>query len=98
MAHTPGPWIMSYSNDGRHHIYAHGQIATVDSLWDANEQDANARLIALAPDMLALLTEVATVLPLYFDCLDDTSDTLARTPTRIVELQEALTALLARVK
>ncbi len=70
--HTPGPW--HYVGDGLTHrqfdIHSpgvhHQHICTVnnlsvDSLWkrDAQQAEANARLIAAAPDLLAALKTVA---------------------------------------
>lgn len=62
-AHTPGPWeadnnegysiwrIVGTRNDGRHSLLA-------EVIGDCAETDANARLIAAAPDMLAVLREI----------------------------------------
>ena len=59
--HTPGPWSASPSptSDGLYHVYkADGNFLTLE---DA-EHEANARLIAAAPDLLAAL-EAAVHLP-----------------------------------
>ena len=61
--HTPGPWIVKY-NDQHDHIFTqatpHKRIANVfGGVFGNNEADlehqANARLIAAAPDLLAAL-------------------------------------------
>jgi len=60
-AHTPGPWIYEYSpwiSQGRTEIPAfeiHGEEKVCDTNEDRpiEEQEANARLIAAAPDLLA---------------------------------------------
>ena len=58
-AHTPGPW--DYRDpDGK--VRANGEVVAtvwqwlVKDRWD--ERDANARLIAAAPDLLAALRQV----------------------------------------
>ena len=52
--HTPGPW--EYRNASR--IYADGvEIAQV-SVLSLKQMRANARLIAAAPEMLAMLIEI----------------------------------------
>lgn len=57
MAHTPGPWAFHapLPTQGIKHFIVHekfGDIAEV-YLWDATEaSEANARLIAAAPDLL----------------------------------------------
>lgn len=60
--HTPGPWeVRSYDKDhqrGLHGIFRVGsQLPIVEAVWGRNihESDANARLIAAAPELLDLL-------------------------------------------
>lgn len=57
--HTPGPWVLSPSYPYRTND-AHGQFVadTSYTLRAEEEQEANAHLIAAAPDMLAALIEV----------------------------------------
>ena len=67
--HTPGPWHMGtgngegciFSESGRTRLEQGGTtlypIATVVRGWDAAEDDANARLLAEAPALLALLIQ-----------------------------------------
>jgi len=66
--HTPGPWtIFNHYNDERERtnaIYSNGdgtKIASVEvwrGLMPEAESEANARLIAVAPELLALLQDV----------------------------------------
>ena len=68
--HTPGPWIIveyekreSPAASGAHGIFREGAITPlVESVWGATlaESDANARLIAAAPDLLAACSYVLT--------------------------------------
>lgn len=58
-AHTPGPWEVSCgsvygANDIRIALMDREELCTLPA-----ERDANARLIAAAPRMLAALTEIA---------------------------------------
>ena len=71
-AHTPGPWWVGLSglkNSGeRAVVYEDGRICTVDvqavwpkrDLWQSVclQRDANARLIAASPDLLAVAESV----------------------------------------
>jgi hypothetical protein len=56
--HTPGPWkcdlvsLKIWANDGN------AEIARTSSDVSISEEEANARLIASAPDLLAILNEV----------------------------------------
>ena len=50
-AHTPGPWEVGYSNNQAPVVTAgEHDIATVDT--SRGDSEANARLIAAAPDLL----------------------------------------------
>ena len=72
--HTPGPWWLGVSEHGRHFravdAKGHGELATVVWLMDDDdlycapspECEANARLIAAAPDLLEALIKVTTTL------------------------------------
>ena len=57
MSHTPGPWTVAprWKIQGRHYL-----VAEVDIRHDA--ADANARLIAAAPDMLTAVDMARAVL------------------------------------
>lgn len=86
--HTPGPWEMHYDHDGytvnkETHEYdgLSAYIARVfDDVGDPGEEEgeANARLIAAAPDMLAALVrlEKATT-------MDEVRDILAKARERL---------------
>ena len=74
--HTPGPWFavcrMVEVDDDHADIcstnpdlFGQGHLAP-----PIEEQQANARLIAAAPDMLAMLQEVADYLDCYADVVD----------------------------
>lgn len=83
--HTPGPWYIGkdFSDQGRH-IYAaqkvrhedgdewHPLIASTDDDERLIDWQANARLIAAAPDLLEALKEIAADYADRFD-LDDPS-------------------------
>ena len=65
--HTPGPWT-SYT--GTHSIWAEGQraicVMTGARKTADMERDANARLIAAAPDLLESLRELAELAVMQF--------------------------------
>jgi hypothetical protein len=74
--HTPGPWRVEWPFEGGALITAedgHGEIAQVKTRYsktnNIEEAHANARLIAAAPDLLALVRSYATTYPLdeYYD-------------------------------
>ena len=68
MGHTPGPWVVAgdsihdretkYESDGARTGDTACRIATTEIMARQGEQEANARLIAAAPDMLEALEEV----------------------------------------
>ena len=74
MAHTPGPWHCGQGNgegsifaeSGRMQMEATGTtlypICTIASGWKGDEDAANARLIAAAPELLERLETLALVL------------------------------------
>lgn len=60
--HTPGPWTLTVGCYPRDSVWdADGQREVCPMVWgnDAEEIDANARLIAAAPDLLAALENAA---------------------------------------
>ncbi|TIM16229.1 MAG: hypothetical protein E5Y67_03280 [Mesorhizobium sp.] len=79
--HTPGPWFVGAQNDGLYIIdgppspapydgpipreYGPNVIATPN--WGVAEYEANARLIAAAPEMLAALKTVLDDLMTFHD-------------------------------
>lgn len=68
--HTPGPWEIGRTNGGKVKIYAAGRGDDWSKWWIAQplsarpkERDANARLIAAAPDLLKALKDVLEYMP-----------------------------------
>lgn len=61
--HTPGEWRTSYTRDGKAILINKGRVAEVysDDI-DEDEAEANARLIAAAPDLLGALEAVKFIL------------------------------------
>ena len=64
--HTPGPWhtdvsfqLRVYDSEPSGPLYNCGLIATIAETANANEDRANARLIAAAPDLLEALRFLA---------------------------------------
>ena len=56
--HTPGPWLVGYAVRGAFQIEdEYGMVLCTRNYWDNNAEasEANARLIAAAPDLLAML-------------------------------------------
>jgi hypothetical protein len=65
--HTPGPWSLD-SDAGQVHIVAAGAaIARVMAMRSDGCGEANARLIAAAPDLLAELQNIANANPSSWD-------------------------------
>lgn len=73
MGHTPGPWVVggASGNEGeaREIVAASRTIAWSASTWDEDEgdvvteeDDANAHLIAAAPELLAVCREMAEII------------------------------------
>jgi len=58
MKHTPGPWIVMLSEDKPYAILPAGRHGTICQFSDVYmDQEANARLIAAAPDLLEACEE-----------------------------------------
>lgn len=58
--HTPGPWKIT-GHDGRNPMVQDANGGSICAVWDtgcAATQEANARLIAAAPDLLNMLQRV----------------------------------------
>lgn len=65
--HTPGPWFLAEKVQGKHtvtnlrrirserELMEHGAVCEVYGIADGSEADANARLIASAPELLGAL-------------------------------------------
>ena len=69
MNHTPGPWNLSKSGDGKSITIGEGQSSwgtRVGEVYrddiDSDEADANARLIAAAPEMLEALIDAYKII------------------------------------
>jgi hypothetical protein len=79
MKHTPGPWVIDDVSNARYDDYPRDVVtskgaflvARCSTIVDAKETEANARLIASAPDMYAALHAVAA---LYRDWKDHKED------------------------
>lgn len=78
MAHTPGPWEAKRLTDGDGEPYetlymAHIDIEGVCMVWAPvghSEQEANAKLIAAAPELLEALKEVVAISDRKHDAWD----------------------------
>ena len=62
--HTPGPWTQGTSNTGQSCVWLDGHTEPEDTMgpdntWIDCVTEANARLIAAAPEMYALLAMMA---------------------------------------
>ena len=71
--HTPGPWNYSGPCEitGRYSIFHNGPLAyCADTTAKPGDGEANARLIAAAPDLLAVLQEAVKVLDYAAFALD----------------------------
>lgn len=90
-AHTPGPWmVLPETNTGREGQFCilteNGPRLDIASTygWPDTPKEANARLIAAAPDMLTLLKEIAQTVTMHgkFDygtpLYDRTCDTITK--------------------
>jgi hypothetical protein len=69
--HTPGPWTDD-GHDGRDSLIIHsqwGEVARVGANGDTSQRDANARLIAAAPELLAALKRAEEELNRMQSCL-----------------------------
>lgn len=63
-AHTPGPWVHVENDDEydvKHGIGSDRTVATVRTGGDMQRVEANARLIAAAPELLEALKELVRV-------------------------------------
>jgi len=55
--HTPGPWVYYYEKIGNQHI-VWSDNSRIVSLSMNDDAESNARLIAAAPDLLAVLQDL----------------------------------------
>ena len=62
--HTPGPWTAAKDNNGRPYVLSDGTIRIADCWYlpigrrHGGEAEANAQLIAAAPDLLRALIDL----------------------------------------
>jgi hypothetical protein len=85
MSHTPAPWSYEKALGGHAHplcIFAHGDVIAKAYADGAPTAEANARLIAAAPELLQALRNAHTVLALLNQG-DVKQDPLAREALRI---------------
>ena len=94
MSHTPGPWRAYKDASLRHTIgTAAGRICDMwgrDPAFHSDEDAANARLIASAPDLLAALVEVTGDIEAYCD------DHNSARPTDVTVVLPKLRAAIAK--
>ena len=58
--HTPGPWTLEMTTGGKTHVgrFGDGHVLTVAEVWECStraEFEANAKLMAAAPELLEAL-------------------------------------------
>ena len=91
--HTNGPWEYSKSDfdDGKFSIYHYGPIAyTGDNGNGPENAEANARLIAAAPDLLACLIDCNDLLCTVVDVLGKNDPLSEEAEARIGEAIRAI--------
>lgn len=64
---TPGPWELNLADDHSYILRGGKTIACVDT-WMDDEQEANANLIAAAPDLLEALIELHKIMDFEAHC------------------------------
>lgn len=70
MSHTPGPWTATEDDPAMKMRGANGECVLInDAFWGNENREADARLIAAAPDLL----EAAEALIEYVEACDSTS-------------------------
>lgn len=63
-AHTPGPWHVN-ENGRRVRVYSKGGSRIIAEIISPEGLEANARLIAAAPDMLTALHAICTAMKFH---------------------------------
>lgn len=66
--HTPGPWVWQHWPDGTHTVAQSSTLGTIATIFPGpqeEEQAANARLIAAAPELLEALTWAVRFIDTY---------------------------------
>jgi hypothetical protein len=78
--HTPGPWVWGYYGMNDEWVRTGDGEAVVPVGYNQSEREANARLIAAAPELLAALKRAIEVLDAegitYGNCDDEPLDVL----------------------
>jgi hypothetical protein len=92
VAHTPGPWIVHFKNYEGYGIRAQGRGCISERWWpvqlsesDNDEMRSNARLIASAPDLLAVAKRLCDV-----DTCDCDTKLEQERPCVVCQAREAL--------
>ena len=88
--HTPAPWYAQY---GAILVGVNAPRAIADVDRDTDEGDANARLIAAAPDLLAALEEAGSLLDALSDGYADIG-----ADTRVISRRKAARAAIAKAR
>lgn len=105
--HTPGPWFIAAQNDGIVIIdgppspapydgpipKAHGPAVVATPNWRLAEYEANARLIAAAPDLLEALREILGPLNVCSDNRNVRDDQVLPVDMTMGELRKARAAI-----
>ncbi len=81
--HTPGPWNKVTNSSGRtYRVEGCGETVAsfpiMGTSIDVQENEANARLIAAAPELLQAITQIINDLPQRRDWLDPALEQYAR--------------------
>ena len=102
--HTPGPWKLSREDDGYRFINApnHAQMARVVVAMEGErpraDLEANAALIAAAPELLALVRDMLPELRQYADSIGGCDHAVGICTCGLLRLVEDGDALLARIE
>jgi hypothetical protein len=98
MSHTPGPWIWGECHEG---LYGRGEIKKSNAVLDfypyegmgvyPTNAEANARLIAAAPDLLAVARTVSSRLQIEIDEFDGA-------PVHFKQMKALLDAAIAKAE
>ena len=102
--HTPGPWKAMRLDHGWHIGPHPGGVCTIHDNTDGSsrsEQEANARLIASAPELLAqrdALREAAEKVEGYLDYPGGTMKTAAAPALTAAECRDILRTAIAKAK
>lgn len=91
--HTAGPWIWQHWPDGQNTVAEQSTLGTIANVWTSGagvEIDrANARLIAAAPELLALAVRLEPMLASHEQAEKDRGDR-EHTSLFLIELRAAI--------